>query len=126
MCWGKSGFTVLGVRSLPETIPASDLEDVLFFFLDNLVDLLDIPIGDFLDLILAAMQFVFRNHFLFLELLGIGYGIPADVADSDFAFFPVPFDDLDKLNPPLLGEGGGWESESPFHRCWGSVPDRIS
>ena len=74
-----------------------------FFFID-VVDLLDVLIGQFLDFGFRLAQLVFGQFRIFLKFLQLFVGISPEPADLHFRFFAMFFADLAQFLAAFFGE----------------------
>ena len=85
-------------------------QDVFRLQLSEVVDLLDVFVGEFLDLLLQELRLVFRDH-VFLQFLGVVVGVAADATDADFGFLGSVLGALHQLFTAFLGEGGHCDTQ---------------
>ena len=71
------------------TLEALELKDLFLFCFVDVVDLLDVLVGDFLDLILSFKGVVLGNIAVLFEPLDQLVGIPTDIANRDLVFFAI-------------------------------------
>src|SRR5882757_8461964 len=77
-----------------------------FFGCDHLVDIGDVFVGEFLDLLLRSPLLVFGYGLAFQQLLERMIGVAAGVAHRDLGIFALVLDHLDQIAAALLGESG--------------------
>src|SRR5436190_8002810 len=82
----------------------SDLEDLGFLALQQLIDLLRVVVGELLDALLRAVLLVLADLALVDELLEVVDRVAADVAHCDAPLLGHPAHDLDELLAALLRE----------------------
>src|SRR5690242_12963751 len=83
---------------------ASDLHDLGFLALQQLVDLVHVLVGELLDAILGAVLLVAADLAVVDELFEVVDRVAPDVPDRDLALLRHLADDLDELLAPLLGQ----------------------
>ena len=76
---------------------ALQLQDFFLLRPDRLVDLLDVGVGQLLDLVLLVVGFVLGDLVVLLELLDPVVGVAADVAHRDLGVLADVLDDLDQV-----------------------------
>src|SRR3982074_2121880 len=82
-----------------------DLHDFGFFARRHLVDQGDIPVGELLQLVTAAMRFIGRNLFLLFEGLDAVHLLPTDVANRDVRALRIALHEPRVLPTALLIQG---------------------
>src|SRR5579884_1705678 len=82
----------------------SDLEDLFFLGLQQLVELRDAEVGDLLQLDFGPVLVVRAGLAGLFELAQVVHDVAADVADRDAALLGDVADDLDQLLATLLGQ----------------------
>ena len=113
----RAGFMLRSVRSLLRRFtrllsgkrrirPAevSDLHDLLFLLLQEIVDPVDVLVGQLLEPVLRTPFLVVANVTVAHQLLQVVHAVPPDVAYGDPAFLGEVPHDLDELLAPLLGQ----------------------
>src|SRR3954447_16752647 len=104
-------------RPLPSVMMAtycagtSDLEDLGFLGLQQLVELRDLLVGELLELRLGAVLLVRAGLPGLLELAQVVHAVAADVADRDAAVLGDVSHHLDELLAALLRELGDREAD---------------
>ena len=98
----------------------SDLHDLGFFVLQQLVDRVDVLVGELLHLFLGAVLLVGPDLARVDELLQVVHDVAAHVADGDPALLGDVPDDLDELLAPLLGELRDRQADRPCRRSTAS------
>src|SRR5262249_37940509 len=88
-----------------------NLEDLFFLVLEDLVELADADVGDFLELPPRAVFFAIPRLARLLQLPQVVHHVAADVAHRDPAVLGDVADDLDQLLAPLLGQLGDTETD---------------
>src|SRR5262249_21600172 len=83
---------------------ASNLHDLGFLALQQLVDLGDVLVAELLAAVLRAVLLVAPGLAVVDELLQMVDRVPAHVADRDLALLRHVPDDLDEILAPLLGQ----------------------
>src|SRR5690606_5032743 len=83
--------------------PLSDFEDLGLFVLANLVRLVDVAVGELLDLLLGAALIVFADELLLEHLLDLCQGIAPDVPDRDAALLHLLPHNPDQSLATLFG-----------------------
>ncbi len=76
--------------------------DFFFFFLAVCVNIFNKTVGQFLQIVLAALQLIFRDHLFFLKVAQIVLGVTTDISDSDARFFQTVVNHLYKLAPAFF------------------------
>ena len=74
---------------MPDGQEGLDLHDLFLFMGNHLINLGHMAVGDILDLFFSALQIVFSNFFVLLQLFQLIDGIATDVADRDL-WYPLP------------------------------------
>src|SRR5512144_1689335 len=98
-------FTVAAPpRSAPTPRPALHLEELGFLVLEQVVDGLDVPVGDLLELLLRPHHLVLARVAVPGELVERVLGVPAHVPDRNARLLGLVPGDLDVLPAALLGE----------------------
>ena len=82
----------------------SDLHQFLFLLGAHLVDLLDVLVGEILNVLFGLLLVVLGQFALLLGLLDVVDCVAADVADGDLAGLGILMDLLDELLTALLRE----------------------
>src|SRR5258707_4650679 len=77
-----------------------------FFGCDHLVDIGDVFVGEFLDLLLRSPLLVLGYGLAFQQLFERMIGVAAGVAHRDLGIFALVLDHLDQIAAALLGERG--------------------
>src|SRR6185312_4875300 len=109
---GASGMTCVEdsnwviSRLVPRASRLSYGHQVLLFFRDELVDILDRFVGHRLDFLLGSLVVVLAHLALLEERLHVGHGVAADVAHRHLRVLALVLHDLGELLPALLGERG--------------------
>src|ERR1051325_3211159 len=86
-------------RGSSELTLRSHFHDLGLFGLDQLVDLVDVVVVHFLNVLLGVLHVVFGNALQLLERLA---RVRARVTNGDFPFLGVPVPDFHQLFAPLL------------------------
>src|SRR6266536_3891238 len=81
-----------------------DFEDLFFFPLQEVVDLVRVVVGQLLNALLGPVLLVASHLALVDELLEVVHDVAADVPDRDAAVLGHLPGDLDELLSPLLGQ----------------------
>src|SRR5215204_2465023 len=95
----STGFACAPIESnVPECVAyLSDLLDFLFFGRDELVDELDMVVGEFLDILRRGAGIVLAHLAVLFELLCLIHAVSADVADGDARLLSVFMRELDEF-----------------------------
>ena len=88
----------------------SDLHQFLFLLGAHLVDLLDVLVGEVLDILFGLLLVVLGDLAVLLRLLYLLYGIAADGADGNLGFFTLLLDGLGQFLAPFLGQFGEYKA----------------
>src|SRR5579872_7481968 len=74
-----------------------DFHDLFFFGVDERIDILDVLIGQLLELIGSALVFVFRDLVIFEQRFDRVDALVTNIADRHLALFAAFVDDLDQI-----------------------------
>src|SRR6478752_5146419 len=85
-------------------VQRSDVEELGLLVLEQVVDQVDVPLGDRLELLLGARALVLADVAVLDELLEGGLGVAADVAHRDLGVLGLGVRHLDVLAATLLGQ----------------------
>src|SRR5690554_3482598 len=90
--------------------------DLGFFLSDQFVNLADVFVGKFLDVILCATFFVFGNLFVLDHLFETVIGIAANVTHGDLGVLALGANHLGKVAATLFGKGRHRNANIVAHR----------
>src|SRR5690606_15426149 len=82
----------------------SDLEQLGFLVLDQVVDLLDVLVGQRLQLLLGLVDVVLADLAVLLQPLQLFLGLTPQITHDDLGVLPLAAGDLHHLAPALLSE----------------------
>src|SRR4051812_3796657 len=111
---GRLRPALLGVRDVAPSAAApmlstatrSDLEQLGFLVLEDLVDLVDVLLGHAVEALLGAADLVLTELAVLERALEVLLGVPPHVAHGDLGVLGLGACQLDVLASPLLGELG--------------------
>src|SRR5215469_8519924 len=83
----KASRSGMSRRSSVVVFVISDLHDLLFFVVDERIDVGDVLVGELLHLLVGAPALVFRDLRIFLRDLQVVVAVATDVTDRDAPFF---------------------------------------
>ncbi|BAS13161.1 hypothetical protein AHiyo8_14640 [Arthrobacter sp. Hiyo8] len=83
---------------------SSDLEQLGFLALEELVDTVDVCLGDSVEFLFTAGTLVFAGFAVLDELVQGVLGLAPDASDGNLCVLTLAFDDLDVFLAAFLGE----------------------
>src|SRR4051794_23353169 len=96
----------------------ANLEDLLLFVLEQLVDLVDALVGELLECFLRAGLIIAADLALLLELAQVVHDVAAHVADRDSTVLGDPADHADEFLTAFLGQLGNREADDLAVVAW--------
>src|SRR3954470_21368847 len=89
----------------------SNLEDLLLFVLEELVDLMDALVGQLLERFFGAMLVVAADVAVLLQLAEVVHDVPSHVADSDTPILGNAANHAHQFPSALLGQRGNRQAD---------------
>src|SRR5687767_14432371 len=102
-------------------LDALDRHQIGFFLLQQLIDIRDVPIGEFLDVILRPALLVFRHFLLLQQFFQVVDGVTSHVAHGDARGLALVAHHLREVLAPFFGQRGHRHTYG-FARCGGIEP----
>ena len=82
-----------------------DFHDLFFFILTEPCDLFDEFVGEFLQVILAALEVIFRDQFFFFKIPDVIVQVAADVPYRNARFFEAVIHVFDQITAAVFSKG---------------------